>query len=39
VVGAIVAALIAGGVAYLTAVLSKENKTSEFRQACDPAPG
>ncbi len=33
VVGVIVAALIAGGVAYLTAVLSKENKTSEFRQA------
>lgn len=33
VVGAIVAALIAAGVAYLTAVLSKENKTSEFRQA------
>ena len=32
VVGAIVAALIAASVAYLTAVLSKENKTSEFRQ-------
>jgi midasin (ATPase involved in ribosome maturation) len=32
-VGSALAALIAGGVAYVVAVLSKEQKTSEFRQA------
>ena len=32
VIGSAVAALIAGGVAFVVAVLSKEQKTSEFRQ-------
>lgn len=33
IVGPVVAALIAGGVAYLASVLTKESKVSEFRQA------
>ncbi|QKY08795.1 hypothetical protein [Janthinobacterium lividum] len=31
-IGAIIAALISGAIVYITAVLSKEQKTSEFRQ-------
>ena len=32
-IGAIIAAIIAGGISFVTAVLSKDQKTSEFRQA------
>jgi len=32
-IGAIIAATIAGGISFLVAVLSKDHKTSEFRQA------